>query len=759
MEAYEEDLNYDVPESLKRSRFSFFCQFQAFLKKSFTIQRRQHVTNLILVTFPFFMGILLGASQYMVNSFISSSPIDLYTEEIEHPLLTPHIIHAHEGDVAQASYLPSAVLYDSHNLPDVGVYGGPDLDGEEIPDGIRKWVESNWGVPRGILGNCSTSPKELLGIDTEYKSTNSYSQKALESLYQAIPYFVHLSQGQTMESSILDSWYQGGYSWAYEFVNASLSQRILNYSIFYNHTSGAQISIPVFENFISNGFFRAIRSSRPNSYLKNLGSKDFPSPRKINSLNVIISGIPLLPVVLALLNMIPPVTLFRGLIILANPFKGMSIDRPEYITDMNLYKTCMYLAAQCVVFGVLAFYFDQVLPIGPGLKKHYFFFLPKRWRPSRRTKSEKKMLEKLMENKTEPEMTEFEEADARGEKTLEICGLSKIFLRRPVKVAVRDLWMSIGKDECYGFLGPNGAGKSTVISMVCGYLRPSSGKICINNKNLLENREKIHLELGVCPQNDALYDKLTGPEHLEFYGKMKNLSGDQLKENIRYWLQKVNLWKKKDRNKLVSEYSGGMKRRLSVACALIGYPKLVLLDEPTTGLDPASRNELWKLIKIFKTKSAILLTTHSMKEAEVLCDVIGIIVQGSLRITGQAPELIRTRCQYYVIKVSLTLDNVEEVIESLQSFSPEVVFIGRLANQYTFEIPTKDVLLSKFFSFMKKERKRLKMRDWAIHNSTLERVFMSVAANSTESECLNTSTTSECIASIWNQLKGKFCRR
>jgi len=174
--------------------------------------------------------------------------------------------------------------------------------------------------------------------------------------------------------------------------------------------------------------------------------------------------------------------------------------------------------------------------------------------------------------------------------------------------------MSIKSGECFGYLGPNGAGKTTTINMLCGYLTPTSGDANILGYDLREEMDDIHSQLGVCPQENVLWDDLTGPEHLAFYGRIKGLFGEELEHQIVYWLNEVNLLK--DKNKTSSQYSGGMKRRLCIAMALIGDPGVVLLDEPTTGLDPSSKRALWDVLR---------------KKKRFLCHVINYSFHGRSR--------------------------------------------------------------------------------------------------------------------------------
>lgn len=213
--------------------------------------------------------------------------------------------------------------------------------------------------------------------------------------------------------------------------------------------------------------------------------------------------------------------------------------------------------------------------------------------------------------------------------------LRKVYPTRngnPPKVAVHDLSLGIERCECFGLLGPNGAGKTTTLRMMEGFLDPSSGFAVIEGYSIGADMDSIYSMMGACPQHDLLWQGLSGREHLLFYGRIKNLSGITLHRAVDDGLRSVNLFSVGD--DLVSTYSGGMKRRLSVAIALMGDPLVVYLDEPSTGLDPSSRRLLWDVIKKARLDKAVVLTTHSMEEAEALCDRLGIFVGGRLRCVG-----------------------------------------------------------------------------------------------------------------------------
>ena len=191
---------------------------------------------------------------------------------------------------------------------------------------------------------------------------------------------------------------------------------------------------------------------------------------------------------------------------------------------------------------------------------------------------------------------------------------------------VNNLSLEVKKGEIFGFLGPNGAGKSTSINMMVGLLKPTSGKILFNGKDFSYLDEK---EIGICPQDVVLWNNLTCFENLYMMGKMYDMPVKLLKERIVEILEKLQLTDKKD--KLISTLSGGMKRRMNIAMATIHNPSIVVLDEPSEGLDPQSRRLLWDYILYQKELgNTVILTTHLMDEADMLSDRVAIIDHGQL---------------------------------------------------------------------------------------------------------------------------------
>lgn len=204
--------------------------------------------------------------------------------------------------------------------------------------------------------------------------------------------------------------------------------------------------------------------------------------------------------------------------------------------------------------------------------------------------------------------------------------------------AVDAVSFEVRPGEIYGLLGPNGAGKTTTISMISGLLKPDAGEVFVAGASFWSNPQKAKGIMGVVPQELAVYEELTGRENLEFWGRMAGLSSGDAKSRANDLLEALTL---SDRAKdAVKTYSGGMKRRINLGCALLHRPQLLLLDEPTVGIDPQARLNILEFIRHLRASgTAVLYTTHYLEEAENLCQRIGIIDHGRLLAEGTFSEL------------------------------------------------------------------------------------------------------------------------
>jgi len=204
--------------------------------------------------------------------------------------------------------------------------------------------------------------------------------------------------------------------------------------------------------------------------------------------------------------------------------------------------------------------------------------------------------------------------------------------------AVDGLTLSIPEAEVFGLLGPNGSGKTTTINCLTGILKPTSGTIRVGGFDVRTQGREARQVTGVSPQETAVYSYLTGKENVELFGKLYSDRKGSLGPRVDYVLEKVGLTEESGRR--VGKYSGGMKRRVSIAMALVTDPKIVLLDEPTVGMDPQARRSVWDFMLELRDKGkTIVLTTHYMEEADELCDEVGIIDHGRLIALGSPTDL------------------------------------------------------------------------------------------------------------------------
>jgi ABC-2 type transport system ATP-binding protein len=204
--------------------------------------------------------------------------------------------------------------------------------------------------------------------------------------------------------------------------------------------------------------------------------------------------------------------------------------------------------------------------------------------------------------------------------------------------AVDGLSLTIPEGEVFGLLGPNGSGKTTTINCLTGLLKPTMGKITVEGFDVLTHGREAREVMGVSPQETAVYSYLTGKENVEFFGELYSVPRETLRVRVDYVIEKVGLMD--DAGRRVGKYSGGMKRRVSIAMALVTDPKVVLLDEPTVGMDPQARRAVWDFVLELSDKGkTIVLTTHYMEEAEELCDEVGIIDHGKLMALGSPGSL------------------------------------------------------------------------------------------------------------------------
>ncbi|XP_006153330.1 ATP-binding cassette sub-family A member 3-like [Tupaia chinensis] len=314
--------------------------------------------------------------------------------------------------------------------------------------------------------------------------------------------------------------------------------------------------------------------------------------------------------------------------------------------------------------------------------------------------------------------------------TVLIKELTKIYFTCPAILAVRNISLAIHKEECFGLLGLNGAGKTSTFQILTGEETATSGDVFIKGYSITKNLLKVRSKIGYCPQFDALLNFMTAREILIMYARLWGIAENKINANVNNLLKSVNLETYAD--KYIYTYSGGNKRKLSTAIALMGKPSVVFLDEPSTGMDPVSRRLLWNTVSHARESGkVIIITSHSMEECEALCTRLAIMVQGKFVCLGSPQHLKNKFGNIYILKIKLKNDADETVIEELKTFIAKT-FPGNILKQenqglLTYYIPRKDNSWGKVFGILERVKEAFDLEDYSISQITLEQVFLTFA--------------------------------
>ncbi|BFZ20641.1 hypothetical protein BsWGS_23680 [Bradybaena similaris] len=315
--------------------------------------------------------------------------------------------------------------------------------------------------------------------------------------------------------------------------------------------------------------------------------------------------------------------------------------------------------------------------------------------------------------------------------------LTKVYTTRKLgrHLAVDRLCLGVPPGECFGLLGVNGAGKTTTFKMLTGDLKPTAGCAYLNGYSVLKDLKKVQQSIGYCPQFDSLYDELTAREHLQLYCRLRGIPPSDEKQVVEWALNKLGLSKYAD--KLSGTYSGGNKRKLSTAIALIGHPPLIFLDEPTTGMDPHSRRFLWDLILgLVQDGRSVILTSHSMEECEALCSRMAIMVNGTFQCLGSSTHLKNRFGDGYTFTIRVKGPSYDrsrrEIIRFVERNIPEAELKEQHYNIVQYELKTRPVSLAMLFSKLEEAGSNLSIEDYSISQNTLDNVFINFVKQQTE---------------------------
>jgi ABC-2 type transport system ATP-binding protein len=257
---------------------------------------------------------------------------------------------------------------------------------------------------------------------------------------------------------------------------------------------------------------------------------------------------------------------------------------------------------------------------------------------------------------------------------IEITKLTKIFTGNVI--ANDNIDLNIAKGEIFCLLGPNGAGKSTLVKQITTELKPTKGSILVSDINVTENPVAAKKTMGIMPQECGMYEHLTVKQHVQLFSRLKNMNGELSKNSVRNVLSLLKLEKHQD--KKVGDLSFGLKKQVLLGIALLGTPSILILDEPTTGLDPEARRNVWGLLqKCKEAGTTILLTTHLLEEAEYLSDRFGIISGGRIIHIGTIETLRSLLKSRFELKVNKALGSVTPLIKYFDDLYTAVDFINR----------------------------------------------------------------------------------
>ena len=290
--------------------------------------------------------------------------------------------------------------------------------------------------------------------------------------------------------------------------------------------------------------------------------------------------------------------------------------------------------------------------------------------------------------------------------------------------ALKKINLNIKKGEIFAMLGPNGAGKTTLISIICGIVRPSSGKVTVDDFDIIKDYRETRSRIGLVPQELTLEQFETVFNNVSYsrglYGKKPD------PEYIEKVLKDLSLWDKK--NLRLNQLSGGMKRRVLIAKALSHEPTILFLDEPTAGVDVELRQDMWKVVeKLRKTGVTIILTTHYIEEAEAIADRVGVINQGEIIVVDETKELLKKMGHK---KLTVDLQNViNEIPVSLNKYNLEIGKDKKSIN-YTYNVMAKSTGITNLLQDLKDAN--LKLQDLKTEQTTLEKIFVSLVKENNE---------------------------
>jgi ABC-type multidrug transport system ATPase subunit len=392
------------------------------------------------------------------------------------------------------------------------------------------------------------------------------------------------------------------------------------------------------------------------------------------------------------------------------------------------YESMLYLIMNTVLFMILAIYFDQV--VRSPRRPIWYFLEPSYWGVHLQRPVVTDPTSEQVEEMSKDAQIEMERVKSNNQDSLRIVNVSKTYSsvwnritcqKKKQVHALSNMYLQVKRGECLALLGHNGAGKTTLMNILTGLMKPSHGDAFIFGKSVQREMTSIRTILGVCPQHDILFNELSPYQHLVLFAELKGVNTNEI-EDI---LKQVDLYER--RFDQCGGFSGGMKRRLSLAISCIGNPQILFLDEPTTGLDVISAKKVWDLIQVMKRDRVMILTTHSMAECDYLSDRIAIMSSGKICCIGNSINLKnRYGSGYRITLVVSESKYLEQVMAQVQQvMQTSITLDSQNSNSLKYTILDH----SRVPDLIDQIETDKRIKDWSLSHATLEDVFLHVTNN------------------------------
>ncbi|KAJ3348621.1 hypothetical protein HDU91_006538 [Kappamyces sp. JEL0680] len=448
----------------------------------------------------------------------------------------------------------------------------------------------------------------------------------------------------------------------------------------------------------------------------------------------------------------PPFAFYRildRLAVVTYTKNAVPYSMSQLVPGNEVFTAIVCMVVEWPIVLLLTLYSDAVTPSEFGITRPWHFPVSAAalwWRTRGKTKHEVAEQERSLAVAIQIDASEtvYEDEDVKAERVrvsgeafrdadypLVMRNMRKVYSGRGgqgPKLAVKDVSFAVEEGCIFGLLGPNGAGKSTLISILTGLYESSAGEAKIAGFNVKSHPEEVYRRIGICPQFDIHWGDLTVGEHLYFYARVKGVASRDERAAVDAAMEEVSL--KTHEHRLARGLSGGERRRLSIAIALLGNPKVVFFDEPTTGLDPEVRRMIWDVIEKAKRSRTLILTTHSMEEAEALCQRVGIMARGTLRCCAGLARLKELYGSGFKLYFNASEEDVPRACRFVESILPSGWRkADSFATNISYEFPTERFAVSKLFTLLTAEKSAYGIHDFGVSQTTLEEVFVKLISD------------------------------